>query len=54
MIATKGCVQMTSNYTYFSDSWFSGAKKSEEDMAEVVDYCGPVKKSHKGFCLAKL
>ena len=23
-------------------------------MAEGVDYCGPVKTSHKGFCLATL
>ena len=26
----------------------------EEAMAEGVDYCGPVKTIHKGFCLATL
>ena len=29
-ISTKGCVQMTSNDTYFADSWFSSEKNSEE------------------------
>ena len=29
-------------------------KTSEGVMAAGVDYCGPVKKSHKGFCLATL
>ena len=28
-IATKGCVQLTSNDTYFSDSWFSSVKTAE-------------------------
>ena len=27
---------------------------SEEAMAEKVDFCGLVKMSHKGFCLATL
>ena len=45
---------MTSNDTYFAYIWFSGVKKYEEDMAEVVDYCGPVKTSNNGFCLNKL
>ena len=35
---TKGCGQMTSNYTYFSDSWFSGVKTVEEYMALGVNY----------------
>ena len=53
-IATKGCVQLTSNDTYFSDRWFSSIKTAEEVMAAGVDYCGPVKTIHKGFCLATL
>ena len=28
-IANKGCVQMTSNDTYFSDGWFSSVKTAE-------------------------
>ena len=50
-IATKGCGQLTSNDNYFSDSWFSSVKMAEEAISERVDYCGPVKTSHKGFCL---
>ena len=53
-IATKGCGQLTSNDTYFADSWFSSVKTSEEMAAAGVNYCGPVKKSEKGFCLAML
>ena len=49
---TKGCGQLTSNDTYFADSWFSSIKIDEEVMAEGVDYCGPVKTIHKGFCLS--
>ena len=45
---------LTSNDTYFSDSWFSSIKTSEEVMAVGVDYCGTVKTSHKCFCLATL
>ena len=48
-MATKRCVQLTSNDTYFVDLWFSGVKAADEAMAEGVDYCGPVKMSHKGF-----
>ena len=48
-IANKGYGQLTSNYTYFADSWFSSVKTSEDMVAAVVDYCGPVKTSHKGF-----
>ena len=53
-IATKGCGQLTSNDTYFADNWFSYVKTAEEMAAAGVDYCGPVKTSHKGFCLATL
>ena len=48
-ISTKGCGQLTSNDTYFSDRWFSSVKTSEEMAAAGVDHCGPVKTSHKGF-----
>ena len=54
MVAAKGCGQLTSNYTYFSDSWSSGAKTAEEAMTEGLDYYGPVKNIHKGFFLATL
>ena len=47
-IATKGCVRLASIDTYFSDICFSSVKTAEEMAAEVVDYCGPVKMSHKG------
>ena len=53
-IDTKGCGQLTSNDTYFADSWFSSVKTAEEVMASGIDYCGPVKMIHKDFCLAKL
>ena len=53
-IATKGCGQLASNDTYFADSWFSSVKISEEMAAEGVNYCGPVKTIHKGFCLSML
>ena len=54
MVATKGCSQLTSNDTYFADSWFSVLMMAEELMVEKVDYCGEAKTSHKGFCLATL
>ena len=54
MMSTKGCGKIIPNNTYFSDSWFSGVKTSEEDMAEGVNYCRPVETSHKGFCLDTL
>ena len=53
-IATKWCGQLTSNDTYFADSWFSSVKTSDEMETAGVDYCGPVKMSHKGFCLITL
>ena len=54
VIATEGCGQMTSNDTYFSDSWFSILKMAEEMAAAGVGYCGPAKTIHKGFCSATL
>ena len=53
-MATEGCGQLTSNETYFSDSWLSSVKTFDEAMAAGVDHCGPAKKIHKGFCLATL
>ena len=37
-IATKGCGQLTSNDTYFADSWFSYVKTAEEMAAAGVNY----------------
>ena len=51
-MVNKGCVNMTLYDTSFSDSWFSHVKTAEDEMATEVDYCGPVKTSHKVFCLA--
>ena len=45
---------MTSNDTYFADSWFSSVKISEEVVAAKVDYFGPVNTIHKDFVLAIL
>ena len=42
MMNTKGCVQLTSNDTYFCDRCFIGVKMSEEAMSKGVDYFGPV------------
>ena len=53
-IATKGCGQLISNETYFCDIWFSSVKTAKEMMSTGFYYCGPVKTSHKGFCLATL
>ena len=49
----KGCGQLSSNYTFFADIWFSRNKISEEANSEGVNYFGPVKTSHNGFCLDK-
>ena len=54
LIVTKGCGQLTSNDTYFSDSWFGSVKTADEVMTEGVDYYLPVKTIYKGFCLATL
>ena len=51
-IATKVCGQLISNDTYFANSWFGSVKNTEDMTAAGVNYCGPVKTSHKGFCLA--
>ena len=48
-IATKGCVQLASNDTYFYEIWFSSIKMAEEMAVAGVDYCGPVKTSHNIF-----
>ena len=48
-IVTKGCGQLKSNDTYFSDSWFGSIKNADEMAAAGVDYCGPEKTSHKVF-----
>ena len=53
-IATKGCGQLTSNDTYVADSWFGSVKIAEDMAATGVDYCGPVKTSHKNFCFIML
>ena len=53
-IDTKGCGKLTSNDTYFDDSWFISIKTAEDMAAAGVDYCGPVKTSHKVFCLTTL
>ena len=52
-ISTKGCGQLTSNDTYFSDSWFSSVKTAEEMAAAGVNCCGPERTSHKGFFLIR-
>ena len=54
ILAKKLCGQLTSKYTFLCDSWFSGVRTAEEDMAEGVDYCGPVNTCHKGFLIATL
>ena len=54
MKGNKGCGQILSNDTLFSDTWFNEVKIAEELDAEGVDFCGPVKTSHKGFFLATL
>ena len=45
---------MASNETYFADIWFSVVKTAEDVMDLGVDYCRPVKTSHKSFCLDTL
>ena len=47
--ATTECGQLSSNDTFFADSWFRGVKTSEEAMAEGIDYYGHVKTNHKVF-----
>ena len=48
-IATKGCVQLILNDTYFADSWFNSLKTAEQMASTGVDYCGLVKKIHQVF-----
>ena len=52
--ATKRFGQLTSNYNFFADSWFSSVKNTEEAMYAGFDYCGPEKTRHKGFGLVTL
>ena len=54
MMAAKGCEQLLFRDAYFSDIWFSGLKTADETVAEGVDFCGPVKTRHEGFCLSTL
>ena len=45
---------MKSNDSYFADSWFIYVKITNEAIATGVNYCGPEKMTHKGFCLVTL
>ena len=54
MKSTKGCDKLSSNDRVFDDIWFSVFIIAEKANAEGVYYFGPVKKNHKGFCLAIL
>ena len=47
--AAKGCDQLSSNDTFFSDSCYSGVNTAEEVNAEGVYSYWPMKTSHKGF-----
>ena len=46
---TKGCGHLTSNETYFADSYLSYVKMADGEMDDGVDHCGPVKTGHKVF-----
>ena len=48
---TKGSGKISSNNTFFDDSCFRSFKMTDEAKTEGVDYCGTMKKSHKGFDL---
>ena len=54
MKSTKGCGQMQSNDTFFSDISYSIVKTEEGAMTEAINYCRPVNTSHKGFFLYTL
>ena len=51
---TKCCGQLSPSDTCFTDIQFSGVKTAEESHIQGVDYCGPVKTSHKCFLLYTL
>ena len=51
---TKGCGKLSSNHNLLDYGWLIGVKTAEEETANILDYFGPVKTSHKGFFLAKL
>ena len=50
----KGCVQISSKYTFFTDIWFSVVNIVQQVRAELLYYYGPAKTSHKVFCIATL
>ena len=54
MKSIKGCVQLSSKYTFFADILFSVINTVWEASAEVLYYYGPAKTSHKVFWLATL
>ena len=54
MNTTKGWGKLSSNDTFFYDRWFIRVKTAGEENAQVVDYCGPLKTSHKVLCLDNL
>ena len=54
MVSKKGFLQLTSNYNYFADRWFSGVKTTEEAMAAGVGVCELAETSHKVFSIATL
>ena len=49
MMSTKGYVQLTSNYTYFADSCFSGVKMDAEATAEGVAFSGRLRRATRIF-----
>ena len=50
----KGCVQLSSKYTFFTDIWLSVVNIVQQVRAELLYYYGPAKTSHKVFCIATL
>ena len=54
MKATKGGRQLSYNWIFVADIWFSVVNTVEEENTEEVDYCGTFKTSHKVIFLATL
>ena len=52
--ADKVCGNISSKYAFFDDILFRRIKPAEDANAEGLDYFGPAKTIHKGFCLATL
>ena len=50
----KGCVQLSSKYTFFADIWLSVVNIVQQASAELLYYYGTAKTSHKVFCIAAL